>query len=87
MRTYSKALAQEVYNRDRWCILCGSPYNLTIAHVKNKGMGGTRRKDTADNLVCLCMGCHTEMDNGSGKYAKEYRKRCEDYIRGIKHGS
>lgn len=81
MRTYTKALARAVHERDKWCVICGSPHNLTIAHVKNKGMGGTRRKDTADNLVCLCIDCHTKMDNGSGGYV--LRQRVEEYLRGI----
>ena len=79
MRTYSIKLAEEVYERDQWCIICGRGHNLTIAHVKNKGMGGTKRKDTADNLVCLCLECHNKMDNGI--FNREYRQRCEQYLK------
>lgn len=79
MRTYSKKLAIEVYERDQWCILCGGSEGLTIAHVKNKGMGGTKRKDSADNLVCLCLECHNKMDNGAN--GKPLRERCEQYLR------
>lgn len=81
MRKYSKKLAVEVYERDKWCIYCGNPNNLTIAHVNNKGMGGTKRKDSADNLVCLCIYCHTECDNGAG--GAKIRDYCKDYLEGI----
>lgn len=79
MRTYSKRLAEQVHRRDKWCINCGSPHNLTIAHLRNKGMGGTKRKDTCRDLVCLCILCHGIMDNGAG--GKIIRDKCEEYMK------
>ena len=81
MRTYSKKLALEVLERDHWCIYCGSPHNLTIAHVVNKGMGGTKHKDLANNLVCLCIKCHDKCDNGSDGYI--IRDYCKGYLNGL----
>ena len=47
--------------RKRSCELCGSIKGLQIHHVFTKGSGAG---DTQENLVCLCVGCHTQVHNG-----------------------
>ncbi len=41
------------------CEVCGQKA-VDIHHVDPRGMGGSKAKDTPDNLVALCRGCHCE---------------------------
>ena len=45
-----------VLDRDKKCLICGSTYNLTLAHIfLSRAKGG---KGSKDNLVTLCSKCH-----------------------------
>lgn len=68
-RQVSKKIAQEVMDRDEYCIMCGNPYNLDIAHFIGKGRGGL---GVRENLVVLCRSCHHAYDNGKDE-AKKHR--------------
>jgi len=48
-------LLQMVFERDKHCQECKSPYNLEIHHIEFKSHGGS---DTAENLITLCVCCH-----------------------------
>jgi hypothetical protein len=55
-------IRQQVFNRDKKCINCGSNHMLTIAHVYvSRAHGG---KGVMNNLAVLCTKCHGHLDNG-----------------------
>ncbi len=39
------------------CEICGCEA-VDIHHIESKGMGGSKKKDSADNLIALCRLCH-----------------------------
>ena len=41
------------------CEVCGTRA-VDIHHIDCRGMGGSKRKDTIDNLMALCRPCHLE---------------------------
>ena len=60
----SKKVRNIVLERDRYCVVCGSPYNLTLAHYISRSHMG---KGIPKNLVTLCINCHHAYDNGKSK--------------------
>lgn len=75
----TKEARQQVYERDSYdgcpcCIYCGSPYALHVHHVKRRSQGG---EGNVNNLVCLCVHCHTKLHNGDSNI-QEY---CERYLK------
>ena len=65
-----------VRERDKWCVCCGSPYRLEIAHFISRGSGGL---GIPENLILLCRECHREYDQ-SGKREK-YRNYLRIYLK------
>lgn len=55
---------KEVYDYinsiEKWCQLCGSPYNLHRHHIRYGGMYGGR-KTYIGNIIVLCENCHTKV--------------------------
>jgi hypothetical protein len=47
------------------CEVCGSRA-VDIHHIDCRGMGGSRKKDTIDNLMALCRSCHLEYGDKKG---------------------
>ena len=41
------------------CEVCGAKA-VDIHHIDCRGMGGSKKKDTIDNLMALCRACHIE---------------------------
>jgi 5-methylcytosine-specific restriction endonuclease McrA len=41
------------------CEVCQAPA-VDVHHIKARGMGGSKSKDTLENLMGLCRACHTE---------------------------
>ena len=41
------------------CELCGTRA-VDIHHIHCRGMGGTKKEETIDNLMALCRSCHIE---------------------------
>ena len=39
------------------CEVCGGQA-IDIHHIEARGMGGTKKKDTIENLMALCRNCH-----------------------------
>ena len=73
----SKSVRECVYKRDSHkCIICGNP-NVQVAHYIPRSRMGL---GIAENLVCLCVCCHFEYDNG--KDSKSYKTAIEDYLKG-----
>ena len=46
------------------CEVCGRPAS-DIHHIQPRGMGGSKFRDTADNLIALCRFCHIVADFGT----------------------
>jgi len=42
------------------CEMCGQTAN-DIHHIEARGMGGSKTKDTIENLQALCRKCHIEL--------------------------
>ena len=70
-----KKVREEVYKRDKGCIICGSIHNLTIAHFISRAQSGRGIKE---NLVTLCTLCYHEMDNG--KNSLEIKEKVRQYL-------
>ena len=70
-----KKVREEVYARDKGCIICGSTSNLTIAHYISRAKSGMGIRE---NLVTLCILCHHEMDNG--KNTIEVTQKVREYL-------
>lgn len=71
----SKKVREEVYARDKGCIITGSRYNLTLAHYIPRSKGGLGIKE---NLVTLSLLMHHEMDNG--KNSLEIKEKVRVYL-------
>lgn len=65
-----------VLDRDgRCCILCGSPFQLEIAHYISRAQLGI---GVPQNLVLLCKKCHMAYD---GTEREIYKPMIRDYLR------
>jgi hypothetical protein len=53
------------------CEVCGLKA-VDINHIDARGIGGSKTKDTIDNLQALCRECHVHF--GDKKQHKEYLK-------------
>jgi len=49
-----KKVLKLVQERDQHCWHCGTTDDLVPHHRKNRGMGGSKLLDTADNLLMVC---------------------------------
>ena len=54
------------------CEVCLSPA-VDIHHIDARGMGGSKTKDTIENLQAVCRGCHLRY--GDKKQHKELLKK------------
>jgi 5-methylcytosine-specific restriction endonuclease McrA len=50
------------YDQSSWipCEMCGQTA-VDIHHIEARGMGGSKTKDTIENLQALCRKCHMEL--------------------------
>lgn len=63
--TRSEAARQEVLERDDYrCQICSSDANLCAHHIVPLGMGGSKEKDTPENMITLCTACHDKVHAG-----------------------
>jgi 5-methylcytosine-specific restriction endonuclease McrA len=53
------------------CEICGSKA-VDIHHIEARGLGGTKAKDTIENLMALCRKCH--IDYGDKKHLIDFLK-------------
>jgi hypothetical protein len=53
------------------CEICGGTA-VDLHHIERRGLGGTKTKDTIDNLMALCRGHHIQY--GDKKQHKEMLK-------------
>ena len=56
---------------DCFCEVCGN-YANDIHHIEARGMGGTKQKDSIENLMALCRKHHLQY--GDIKHKKDYLK-------------
>jgi 5-methylcytosine-specific restriction endonuclease McrA len=49
------------------CEICGNPA-VDIHHIKARGIGGTTRKETIENLMALCRVCHIKFGDKKEYY-------------------
>lgn len=59
------------------CEICGSRA-VDIHHIDARGMGGTKKADTIDNLMALCREHHMEF--GDKKDHKEYLRDIHNFF-------
>lgn len=59
------------------CECCGRQ-STDIHHINPRGMGGSKEKDTIDNLMALCRECHIKY--GDKKEYKEYLQGIHDKL-------
>lgn len=53
-----------VYTRDgSACWHCGATDGLSIQHRANKGMGGSRNRESLDNLLTFCLEANQRMES------------------------
>lgn len=66
--------------RCEWPDGCQVRRGLDAAHIRARGMGGGRRKDTEDNVVILCRRHHIEYDSQMGQSPEnqQWMKRALD---------
>ena len=73
----SPSVRREVMERDKaQCIICGSPQGIQIAHYISRARLGL---GIPQNLGCMCLICHAEMDNG--KFHKEFQSVFKAYLK------
>lgn len=53
-----KSVYEHINATEKWCQLCGSPYNLNRHHIRY-GAGG--RKTYIGNIIVLCEACHRKV--------------------------
>ena len=57
-------LQQQVLGRDGWrCQNCGSRSNLEVHHKEFRSQGGD---DSEENLITLCVKCHSNLHREAG---------------------
>lgn len=56
-------ITQMVRARDQHCWHCGSMTNLVVHHRANRGMGGSKILDTAQNLIVVCRDYNNLMES------------------------
>jgi hypothetical protein len=49
---------------------------VDIHHIEARGMGGTKKVDTIDNLIALCRECHIKLGD-----KKEYKDFLQDIVK------
>lgn len=74
----SPKVRRQVIERDESkCIWCGKYlYSPQLCHYVSRGSGGL---GIPENLVCGCIQCHTEADQGL--HTIKYKQRMEKYLR------
>ena len=68
----SKKIKQIVWKRDnKQCVICGKP-GAPNSHYIRRSKGGL---GIEQNVVTMCVSCHTAYDNGNDTKLKDYIKR------------
>lgn len=77
----SQRVKKRVWERDDYCcIICGNPQAMPNSHYIRRSQGGL---GIEENVATMCINCHNEYDNGSGKYRKAIKESFRDYLMSI----
>jgi len=57
------------------CDYCQKNTDTEIHHLQKRQAGGSKKRDTVDNLVALCRSCHTMAD-----YNKEFNQMVKEKL-------
>ena len=57
------------------CDGCEAKFANDVHHLSRRGSGGSKKKDTPQNLVALCRNCHILCDG-----FKEYNEKVKDKL-------
>lgn len=75
MRKHTKVYLEHFYPGQMWdyipCEIC-SKKAVDIHHIESRGMGGSKKADTPENLMALCRSCH--LTYGDIKDKKDFLK-------------
>jgi 5-methylcytosine-specific restriction endonuclease McrA len=77
----SRGLYQPNMMAEDFNMLCefrGDGYVVDVNHIHPRGMGGSKTKDTPENLIGLCRKCHDEFE--AKKISKEKMREAVDKI-------
>lgn len=58
MNKEDKKVYEFINSIEKWCQLCGSPYNLHRHHIR---YGACGRKTYIGNIIVLCENCHKKV--------------------------
>ena len=64
---------------EKWCQLCGSPYNLHRHHIRYGAVG---RKTYIGNIIVLCGQCHYKVHSNKKRW-QPYLIELDKRIRGV----
>lgn len=64
------------------CELCKFNTATDIHHIKSRGMGGTKKPDTIENLMALCRNCHDKFGHKK-QYIQLLKKTHANNFKGI----
>lgn len=67
-------LRQKIFDRDKWCIVCGDSNNNEWHHDPC----GPDRSDELEKGVRLCQRCHRQRHDGPD--SQKIRQACVDYL-------
>lgn len=77
----SQRVKKRVWERDEYCcIICGNPHAMPNSHYIRRSQGGL---GIEENVATMCINCHNEYDNGSGKYYEAIKESFRDYLMSI----
>ena len=60
------------------CESCGGRA-VDVHHLERRGMGGSKTKDTIENLVAVCRDCHRQAEY-SPRFNKQLKERHMDLL-------
>ena len=61
------------------CDGCEANFSNDIHHLSRRGSGGSKKKDTPENLVALCRTCHTMADHNK-EFNDMVKKKLDEKI-------
>ena len=76
VRNLDKAVSEYIRNRDEYCVVCGSPKNLTNGHLFSRIAYSTRWDVSADgNNHCQCLSCNFKHEFDPYPFSEWYRQK------------
>jgi 5-methylcytosine-specific restriction endonuclease McrA len=60
------------------CEVCGKR-GVDVHHINARGMGGSKEKDTIENLMCVCRECHIKYGDKK-EYMDFLKEKHQDFM-------